>query len=504
MDKTTGFSYYTRIELMLLMKPLKVNLLEGAKMGRPEKVRRFSLWKWGLLALAGLVILVPVFFSVASVRVLQAAAGLNPLKPASEQVSIFEEVRRLVSNSDKTLKGEDRDRINLLVTGIGGEGHDGPNLTDTMLFVSFQPSTGQVGILSIPRDLWVQYPGYGLTRINNINAFAEAANQGSGGVATRDVVSSVLGQPIDYYVRLDFAAFKTMIDDVGGVTINVDQDFVDYAYPTDNNLYQTVRFEKGWQTMNGDRALIYARSRHGDNGEGGDFARSKRQQKVIAALKDKLLSFDTLLNPSRIASVLETLRTHVATDLELWEVAKLAQYARKIDTSKVINHVLDDSPNGPLYATTIAVSNGDAYALLPRRDDWSDLQRIARDLLDPTKQPAQMAAAREPLKIEVLNGTDRVGLAQKTSDLLTKTGYNVVRVGNAPDRNVERTIIYDQTNGTEPEALSTLKNLLNADVSETLSGYIATGLTPSNVTIAPAVESASGTDFTVVIGRNAS
>ena len=487
------------------MEPLKVNLLEEAEIGRPPKNGRFSLWKWGLLALAGLAILVPVFFSLASVRLLQAATSLNPLKPVSEKISLFEEVSRLVSNSNKTLKGEDRDRVNILVLGVGGEGHDGPNLTDTMLFISLQPSTGQVGILSIPRDLWVQDPGHGLTRINNVNAFAEAERPGSGGEATSSVVSQIFDQPIDYYVRLDFSAFKTVIDDVGGVTINVDRDFTDSAYPTDNGLYQTVRFEKGWQTMNGDRALIYARSRHGDNNESGDFARSKRQQKVLAALKDKLLSFNTLLNPSRIASILETLQTHVATNLELWEVAKLAQFARKIDTGKVINRVLDDSPQGPLYATTIAVSNGDAYALLPRRDDWSDIQRIARDLLDPTKQPNQAAAeARQPLKIEVLNGTDRTGLAQKTSDLLTKTGYNVVKIGNAPDRNVERTVIYDLTNGTEPEALSTLKNLLNADVSETLSGYLATGLTPSNVTIAPAIQSASGADFTVVIGRNAS
>lgn len=478
------------------MEPLKVNLLSEDKAGELRPTRRFYPWKWGLLVVGVLVITVPVALSVVSVRLLKAASSLDPLKSAAEKPSLFEQVGRLVNSSERALKGTDRDRVNLLVLGEGGEGHEGAHLTDTMLFVSIRPSDKQVGILSIPRDLWIRSADGGLTRINNINAFAENKQAGSGGEAARLAVAQVLDQPIDYYVRLDFAAFKTLIDDVGGVTVNVTQSFVDEAYPTDNNLYQTIRFAAGWQTMNGDRALMYVRSRHGSNGEGSDFARSRRQQEVIAALKDKLLSFDTLLNPSRLASVLETLQAHVVTNLELWEVAKLAQLAKDVDQGKIARRLLSDDENSPLYATTVATPEGGAYALLPRRGDWTDVQRIARDLLDPTRQPTiarQVQADTglapdaeiKPLKIEVLNGTWQTGLAKRTGDLLTKTGYQVTRIGNAEVRGVRRTVIYDQTGGAEPAALASLKSLLNAEV-------------------APAPASGNGpADFAVVLGQNA-
>ena len=126
-------------------------------------------------------------------------------------------MRRLVGNGEKQLRGEERDRINILVLGEGGEGHDGPHLTDTVLFVTVKPSTTDVGILSLPRDLWIPLPEGGSWKINAINAYAEEKQSGSGGVAARDAIGPVLGQPIDYYVRVDFSAFKTLIDDVGGV-----------------------------------------------------------------------------------------------------------------------------------------------------------------------------------------------------------------------------------------------------------------------------------------------
>lgn len=345
------------------MKPPKINLLDPGAAPR----RRFSFWKGALIGLATVVVLVPVLFSLAAGRLISAASALNPNAPEDRKVSILDQVRRLVGTSEKQLHGEERDRINILVLGEGGEGHDGPHLTDTILFVSIKPSTSEVGILSLPRDLWIPLPEGGQGKINAINAYAEEKKPGNGGVAAATAISSLLSQPIDYYVRVDFSAFKTLIDDVGGVTVDVERTFTDFAYPTDNNLYKKVHFEKGWQTMNGDTALEYVRSRHGNNLEGSDFARSRRQQKVIMALKDKLVSFDTLLNPSRVASVLETLQTHVITDMELWEIVKLAKELRHIDHTKITHHVLDDNPEGPLYATTVTVSNGDAYVLLPRQ-----------------------------------------------------------------------------------------------------------------------------------------
>ncbi|HJV32473.1 MAG TPA: LCP family protein, partial [Patescibacteria group bacterium] len=420
------------------------------------------------------------------------------------KVSIIEQVRRLVGNSEKKLRGEERDRINILVLGEGGEGHDGPHLTDTILFVTFKPSTSQVGIVSLPRDLWIPVSDGGQNKINAVNALAEKAEPRSGGEAARKEISALLDQPIDYYVRVDFSAFKTLIDDVGGVTVNVDRTFTDFAYPTDDALYKKVHFEKGWQTMDGDTALEYVRSRHGNNGEGGDFSRSRRQQKVMLALKEKLVSFDTLLNPSRVASVLETLQSHVISDMELWEIVKIAKAMRAVDTSKLTHRVLDDGPQGPLYASTISLSGVDAYILLPRKSDWSEIRRIAARVLETKSDEAVAAQETRPARVEIQNGTMQSGLAKKTQDLLSKVGYDIVRIGNAEDRKRERTIVYDLTNGSLPEELQTLKNLLGAEVGLTLPGYLSSGVTPTNIALSNGQQpAAGGADFLVVLGQNA-
>ncbi|MEK7546398.1 MAG: LCP family protein [Patescibacteria group bacterium] len=467
--------------------------------------RRFSFWKGALIGMAALVAIVPVLFSVASVRLLSAASAINPSGGSGEKVSIIEQVRRLVGNSEKRLRGEERDRVNILVLGEGGEGHDGPHLTDTIFFVTFKPSTSQVGILSLPRDLWIPLPDGGQAKINSINANAEKAAARSGGEAARQAISAVVDQPIDYYVRVDFSAFKTLIDDVGGVTVNIERTFTDFAYPTDDALYKKVHFEKGWQTMDGETALEYVRSRHGNAGEGSDFMRSRRQQKVMLALKEKLVSFDTLLNPSRVASVLETLQSHVISDMELWEIVKLAKAMRSVDASKLTHRVLDDSPQGPLYASTITVSNGDAYVLLPRKSDWSEIRRITSRILETHQDPAAVADVSRPARVEIQNGTQQSGLAKKTQDLLTKVGYDIVRIGNAQDRTRERTIVYDLTNGSLPEELQTLKNILGAEVGLTLPGYLSSGVTPTNIALSNGQQPASaGADFLVVLGQNAS
>lgn len=484
------------------MRPPKINLL-GSGIGGGVTRRRFSFWKGALLGLIALVVVVPVLFSMASVRLLSAASAINPANKGEEKVSIIEQVRRLVGNSEKRLRGEERDRINILVLGEGGEGHDGPHLTDTILFVTFKPSTSQVGILSLPRDLWIPLPEGGQGKINAVNANAEKDEARSGGEAARKAIAALVDQPIDYYVRIDFSAFKTLIDDVGGVTVNVERTFTDFAYPTDHDLYKKVHFDKGWQTMDGNTALEYVRSRHGNAGEGSDFMRSRRQQKVMLALKEKLVSFDTLLNPSRVASVLETLQSHVISDMELWEIVKIAKAMRAVDTSKLTHRVLDDSPQGPLYASTITVSNGDAYVLLPRKSDWSEIRRIAARSLEAAPDEA-LAEESRPARVEIQNGTQQSGLAKKTQDLLTKVGYDIVRIGNAQDRTRERTIVYDLTNGGLPEELQTIKNLLGAEVGLTLPGYLSSSVTPTNIALSNGQQPTStGADFLVVLGQNA-
>ena len=157
--------------------------------------------------------------------------------------SLWDNLTRLVGGQDTQLQGEADDRINFLLLGQGGIGHDGPFLTDTMMLVSLKPSTGQVALLSIPRDLDVNIPGYGFNKINSANAFGETKGAGQGAILASQVVSKVFNLPIQYYVRLDFAGFSKLIDQVGGVGVNVTNGFTDTQFPDDNdNGYRTITF----------------------------------------------------------------------------------------------------------------------------------------------------------------------------------------------------------------------------------------------------------------------
>lgn len=423
--------------------------------------------------------------------------------------SLFSTFRQLVTSDDKPLTGEQDDRINFLLLGVGGAGHDGPELTDTIMFGSFQPSTSEIGMLSIPRDTIVPIPDYGYRKINHVNALAEIEEPGSGPAEAAAVIGDVLNQEIHYTVKVDFQGFVDFIDAIGGVDVYVDRSFADYSYPTYDDLYQTVSFEEGWQHMDGETALEYSRSRHGNNGEGSDFARAARQQKVILAVKDEVLSPSVLLNPGKLNKIIETFEDNVQTNLTFWEIMKLARYAPDINTENIHLAVLDGGPDSPLYSSNI---NG-AYVLLPKEDDWSEVADIADHIFEQaaaeSEEATEAVVAAEPAKIEIQNGTDVSGLAFETSQLLLSSGFDVVKIGNAASREYDQTIIYDLTEGKKADELAVLKEFLEADVSMTAAGWVyADEVVPRELTVTnPGEETATGdetVDFIIILGQNAS
>lgn len=448
-------------------------------------------------------------------------------------LSLFSTIRHLVQSSDRELRGEENDRVNILLMGIGGEGHDGPELTDTMILASYQPSTGKVGMVSVPRDLAVPIPNYGWYKINHANAFGEMKEKGTGPMLAEQVVETVLDQPVNYYVRVDFSGFSQLIDDVGGVDIYVDRTFTDSEYPangmeyadcgtttevpdetgemvsvpTYDCRYEVLSFKEGWTHMDGTTALKYVRSRHGSNGEGSDFARSRRQQKVLLAVKDKVFSASTLLNPGRITSILDTLKGNIATDFDTWELLRLANAFKDFDASKMTSYVLDSSPSSPLYATSL---NG-AYVLLPKNDDWSPVQQIAKNIFaSPTDAATQLATPEQPkpafVKVEIQNGTNISGLAFRTSQLLDQQGYDVVKVGNADERGFSHTVIYDLTGGQRQDELKALQDFLKADVTGSATGWlISDEVIPKEISLTPeedAPVTQDNVDFLVILGEN--
>ncbi len=435
----------------------KVNLLEGEtpRSRRNKNVVRKAKFFVSPLTLA---IVFAASFVLGRVSLTEAAsfamAGLD-------RVPIIGHMSHLISSPDRKLDGEAEDRINVLLIGMGGEGHDGPYLTDTLIVGSIRPSDGSVAMLSIPRDLLVPVPDYGWRKINAVNAFGELDDRGRGGELTRATVEGLLGIDIPYYVRIDFEGFKSIIDDVGGIDVYVERDFTDYQYPTYDHGVQVVSFEEGWQHMDGETALQFARSRHGNNGEGSDFARSKRQQKVISALKQKMADYKTYLNPATISNTLASLQSNVATNINLGEMIRLARMAREVDTSQIRHEVLDNRPDGALVDSMV---NG-AYVLLPRENDWTVLRDIAFNLFDVAEADEADETVPPPADaigatVEIQNGNGTSGVARDLSGNLARLGFKVVKIGNADSFDYADTLIFDLTDGKNDAALQELRKSL--------------------------------------------
>ncbi|KKU11685.1 MAG: Cell envelope-related transcriptional attenuator [Parcubacteria group bacterium GW2011_GWC2_45_7] len=398
---------------------------------------------------------------------------------------ILAHLKALTLAREKMLKGEETNRINILLLGMGGVGHEGATLTDTIIVLSLRPSDKKIGRLSIPRDLLVKTPSRGLGRVNSINAYAELEAPGTGAAAVAQTLSEIIDQPIHYYIRLDFKAFKEIIDTVGGIEVTVERAFYDPLYPDENYGYSPVSFQAGHAAMNGETSLKFARSRHGTNGEGSDFARSRRQQKILLALKERFLSFDVLLRPQRLKSILESLSSNIQTNVAFWEGVRLTKLLKNLDQNDVITRVIDDGPEGVLVARQY---NG-AFMLEPRNGDWSEVRRIATELINQNETiPSSAPKNAETTLLEIQNGTNIPGLAAKTKSELETIGFRIAEVGNAETRDVQNTLIYDLTSGRKNPALEKLKQKLNAQIADGR---------PTRLLSQRAV------DFIVILGQNA-
>lgn len=405
---------------------------------------------------------------------------------------IFTQIKHLVTSSDKRLIGEEEDRVNIAIAGIGGGDHEGALLADTVILVSIEPSTKRVAMISAPRDLIVPIPGYGSRKINHAYALPEASHPGDGGKTLSSVLEKIFGVDVHYYFRINFEGFVKIIDDVGGITVNVEQKLNDPFYPipgkenaTTSLRYEHLVIEPGIRYMDGETALKYVRSRMAYGEEGSDFARSKRQQKVLLALKNNIFSPTTFFRLGKLNRIINMLSHSIDTNLEAWEILRLYDMGKEISSSNIINVVLDDSPQGYLQA----IESEEFYGLVPKKKDWSDLQMMARSIFDPsqnisitslethpketpallykTQQKETLEKEREENSLEIHNGTKINGLAKKTTDFLEKRGYRVISFRNAPVQTYKKSLLYDlnpESGKKRKLLLEELENLFGAIV----------------------------------------
>ncbi len=418
------------------------------------------------------------------------------------RLPLVKQLKNLAESADRSLKGEADDRINILLLGMGGVAHDGGYLTDTIMLASIEPSTNKVALVSIPRDLTVPVEDMGMQKINSINAFAEMSAKGSGGLAISQAVSDLLGVPIDYYVRVDFEGFVNIVNELDGLDVYVENTLDDYRYPVmgreDAEDYES-RFEhlhvdQGWQHMDGELALKYARSRHAAGAEGSDFARARRQQRIMAAAKDKLLSRSTLLNPDRLLSILNEFQDHVATNFKIWEMLKLWDILKDVSKDDIITRVLDSSPGGLLYES---YNDQGAFVLTPRSGDFAEIQYYVKNIFADVPAEDKTQVTKERPTIEVRNGTWINGLASQVALDLEKLGFVVVRIGNSSRQNFQKTVIYDLSYGEKNDSLKILRLHTGANVSLALPDWLVEDIAQENKLEKSPIQP----DFIIILGQ---
>lgn len=280
-------------------------------------------------------------------------------------------------------------RVNILVMGVGGKDHAGGDLTDTMMLVSVPMGVSPLAMVSIPRDIWIPEIR---AKINSAYHYGNEKKDGGGLPLVKATVEKVLGVPVHYGLVLDFSAFEKIVDDLGGVDVNVENGFTDTHYPVAgrendtcggdpefNCRYETITFEKGFRHMDGATALKFVRSRYSDSPEGTDIAREFRQQKVIDAIKAKALSPKVFLNIKLDLKVWNDLNKYVERDISDESAAVVAGKILK-SGGNAKKYLI---PGNFLVNPPISNTYDKQYVFVPKvgNGDWGEINTWVNQIL---------------------------------------------------------------------------------------------------------------------------
>ena len=362
-------------------------------------------------------------------------------------------------------------RVTIMVVGLDYRDWltgQGPPRSDTMILLTIDPVSKTAGMLSVPRDMWVDIPGFGYSKINNAYALGELYKLPGGGPGlAMKTVENFLGIPIQYYAQVDFVAFERMIDEIGGICVDV---------PVKVNVgvldeHGTTTIDAGHQCLSGKVALGYARARDVEQGVAmGDVDRSKNQQQVILAIRDKVLANLPAL-VGKAGPLYDEISSGIHTNLSLDDVLRLAVLAKDIPLSSIKPGVIDYT----MMIDTTYDLNGQTLAVLrPFPDKIRELvdNVFGGGSLGPmaTGDPTQLMQ-QEAARVLVINGSAVDGIGQKTFDYLKSQGMNVMGPGNMtdyPDKYYypplpERTMLI--VHAGKPYAMKYLTDLMKFDSS---------------------------------------
>lgn len=430
--------------------------------------------------------LVALFFivGIAALGIWRATNLTNKIF-VGKKLTFFQKIKEMIAGSTGQVRliGEDEGQINVLLLGIGGEGHDGPYLTDTIILAQIRPGDGQVVMTSIPRDYFIDIPGFRQAKINEAfsDGYLKHRDYGEGGELAMETVKKLTGIDVSYFAVVDFSGFEKAVDKIGGLDIKIDRTFTDTTFPNDatQGYLPPVTFNEGWEHMDGTRALIFARSRHAAGSEGSDFARSARQQKVIQAFKEKVINLNLLSDSGKINSLLDIFADHFHTNISVGEMLRVYQLAKEKNIGHFLSLSLDPSTN--LICPQILPETG-AYVLLPCYG------KTGEDIKNYFKNAFAIGKISEEKAVVWMASSNHNSTAyQNASRLLTDAGITNWEFTYS-GKGLEKNIFY-QVN-PKPGTAEFLKNTLSA---------AEVTLPPPNLKIDP-----SKLDILIILGGSTS
>ncbi len=425
---------------------------------------RIILPPWALILLA-LILLIAVLGSAAwlftTVRDIASDSSNNnelvefmPTEGAAMEQPFEIEVEQAADESeplpvivaDELEPWSGDDRVNILFLGTDQRCDEtGPNHSDTLMLATIDPESMSAALFSLPRDLWVEIPGFGVDRINQAYYFGQIYEYPGGGPAlAQETVEAFLGVPVDYYVTVDFQSFEDAVDLIGGIVVDVPEPIDDTNYPDNCYGYDPFSIQAGKQRLDGTAALKYARTRAT---LGGDVDRAGRQQAVIMSVRDQVLRLNQL--PQLIAQsplLWRTFQENVKTNLPLEDALQLALLMQDIEDENISTAVLDYNH---VYIETTPDGR---QVLVPRREE---IRALRDDLFSapaiptPVIENLQQLMEEEGARVAVYNGTAEFGLAAETQSYLLDLGVDVTEIGNADSAAYSKTKMIDY--GSHPQ-----------------------------------------------------
>lgn len=393
------------------------------------------------------------------------------------QSGIVELITAVVSD-DVELKKDSTGRTNVLLFGtsgydMGGSNHDGAQLTDSIMVVSFDQSTGDLAMINLPRDLYMGRTCTATGKINEIywcnNQLGD--NEAAGAGALQDKISEILDIKIQYYAHLNWGALVQIVDALGGITVTLDEDVYDD--------WTRTYIQAGVPTpLNGEQALGLARARHGTSG--GDFSRGASQQKILMALQEKAVS-KNLMNLTEAVSILNALGDNVRMNFSMDEVKTLVNLGKKLSLSDMRQLPLAPAADDTYYVGTATINDISYVVPSAGNYNYSQIQKYV------AKMFSSNPAVREDADILILNGSGETGVAADERRALEELGYQIRDIDDAPEGEYsESYYLFDLTN-KNPGTLKELEGRYNTQARK--AAELPDGISTQY-------------DFVVIIGGN--